>query len=104
MQKAEAELFVDVLAKKGFHSHLRPGARQAQTYRVLVGPLRTRRPSRPREPTSRRPVSRASKPSCENTSYVLVQFNRRARACLNGCARAQTHFESVTQLKRDLAA
>ena len=38
--KAEAQLFVDVLAKKGFTAIYAQHPDQPQTYRVLVGPLR----------------------------------------------------------------
>ena len=40
VQKAEAELFVDVLAKKGFHAVYASVPAKADTYRVLVGPLK----------------------------------------------------------------
>lgn len=40
VQKAEAELFVDVLAKKGFHALYAQVPDKPQTYRVLVGPLK----------------------------------------------------------------
>jgi cell division septation protein DedD len=40
VQKAEAELFVDVLAKKGFHSVYAMVPGKQDTYRVLVGPLK----------------------------------------------------------------
>ncbi len=38
--RAEAELFVDVLAKKGFHAIYTPVPNQVQLYRVLVGPYK----------------------------------------------------------------
>jgi cell division septation protein DedD len=38
--RAEAELFVDVLAKKGFHAIYAPVPNQAQLFRVLVGPFK----------------------------------------------------------------
>ncbi len=37
--KSEAELFVDVLAKKGFHSQYTPVPDKPTTFRVLVGPF-----------------------------------------------------------------
>jgi cell division septation protein DedD len=40
VQRAEAELFVDVLAKKGFHSLYTPVPDKPATYRVLVGPFK----------------------------------------------------------------
>ena len=38
--KSEAQLFVDVLAKKGFHAIYAQHPDQPQTYRVLVGPFK----------------------------------------------------------------
>jgi len=38
--KAEAQLFVDVLAKKGFHAIYVPVPDKPQMYRVLVGPIK----------------------------------------------------------------
>jgi cell division protein FtsN len=40
VQRAEAELFVDVLAKKGFHSLYTPVPDKPASYRVLVGPFK----------------------------------------------------------------
>jgi cell division septation protein DedD len=40
VQRAEAELFVDVLAKKGFHALYTPVPDKPNTYRVLVGPFK----------------------------------------------------------------
>lgn len=40
MQRAEAELFVDVLGKKGFHALYVEKPDQPGTFRVLVGPLK----------------------------------------------------------------
>jgi cell division septation protein DedD len=37
--RAEAELFVDVLGKKGFHAIYTPVPDRSQWYRVLVGPF-----------------------------------------------------------------
>ncbi len=38
--KAEAQLFIDVLAKKGFHALYAPVPDKPETFRVLVGPYR----------------------------------------------------------------
>lgn len=38
--KAEAQLFIDVLAKKGFHALFAPVPDKPDTFRVLVGPYR----------------------------------------------------------------
>jgi cell division septation protein DedD len=40
VQRAEAELFVDVLAKKGFHALYTPVPDAPTMYRVLVGPFK----------------------------------------------------------------
>ncbi len=40
VQRAEAELFVDVLAKKGFHALYTPVPDKPASYRVLVGPFK----------------------------------------------------------------
>jgi cell division protein FtsN len=40
VQRAEAELFVDVLAKKGPHAVYAPVPDKPQTFRVLVGPFK----------------------------------------------------------------
>lgn len=40
VQQREAELFVDVLAKKGFHALYAPVPDKPATYRVLVGPFK----------------------------------------------------------------
>ncbi|HZT39915.1 MAG TPA: SPOR domain-containing protein [Bryobacteraceae bacterium] len=40
VQRAEAELFVDVLAKKGFHALYTPVPDKPSSYRVLVGPFK----------------------------------------------------------------
>ena len=40
VQRAESELFVDVLAKKGFHALYTPVPDSPMMYRVLVGPFK----------------------------------------------------------------
>ena len=40
VQRAEAEVFLDVLGKKGFHAIYAPVPDKADTFRVLVGPYK----------------------------------------------------------------
>jgi cell division septation protein DedD len=40
VQRSEAELFVDVLSKKGFHALYVPHPQDPKTFRVLVGPFK----------------------------------------------------------------
>ena len=81
--RAEAEIFVDVLGKKGFHALFTPVPNDnSGLYAFWWARSKTRAGSHKHVPICRRPGSRASTPSCENTDLQdsLVQISPPAPA------------------------